>query len=402
MLAARRADLLAAQDALAAVGVPAVLNAGGSVFKTAAATQWLTLLEALEQPHRADRVRAAALTDFFGRTAEDLQAEPDPTDELSEHVRRLADVFAARGVAAVLESAVLDGLIARVLGRVGGERTLTDLRHVGEALHKVAVSERFGVVGLLGWLRTQVADDKIEVASERTRRLDSDAAAVQLVTIHGSKGLEYPVVYLPTLWDRWVRDDGRPPLPRRPTASAAATWEDRAGGATPLSPRAATRTPASRSDCSTSPSPGRSRRWSRGTARPPTTPPPRRSTACCSGVPRGTPASTTSSRSSVTTSSSTSSAAGSRPAGRSPRWPRSCRSTPHPSSATCRPWRCAPSTATSTPTGAAPPTPPSPPPAHPMPARPTGCCPSPTTHPTSTTPTSSRSTTRPRPSPTSS
>ncbi len=78
MLAARRADLLAAQEALAAVGVPAVLNAGGSVFKTAAATQWLTLLEALEQPHRADRVRAAALTDFFGHTAVELQDEPDP------------------------------------------------------------------------------------------------------------------------------------------------------------------------------------------------------------------------------------------------------------------------------------------------------------------------------------
>ncbi|WP_246210365.1 3'-5' exonuclease [Nocardioides piscis] len=57
-----------------------------------------------------------------------------------------------------------------------------------------------------------MADDKLEVASERTRRLDSDAAAVQLVTIHGSKGLQYPVVYLPTLWNRYVGRDPEIPL----------------------------------------------------------------------------------------------------------------------------------------------------------------------------------------------
>ena len=213
VLAARRNELEAVQAALADVGVPSVVNAGGSVFHTPAAGEWLTLLEAMEQPHRADRVRAAALTSFFGHDAVSLDAGGDRlTDQLAARVRILADVFTRRGVAAVVEVTAVEGLTARVLGRVGGERTLTDLRHIGESLLRVSTEQRLGLVGLLAWLREQVADDKLEVASERTRRLDSDAAAVQLVTIHGSKGLQWPVVYLPTLWNRFTGRDPDVPL----------------------------------------------------------------------------------------------------------------------------------------------------------------------------------------------
>ena len=104
VLAARRNELEAVQHALAAVGVPSVVNAGGSVFHTPAAGEWLALLEALEQPHRTDRVRAAALTSFFGHTAATLEAGGDDlTDDLTTRVRTLADVFTQRGVAAVVE-----------------------------------------------------------------------------------------------------------------------------------------------------------------------------------------------------------------------------------------------------------------------------------------------------------
>ena len=65
----RHADLAAVREALLEVGVPAVIAGGGSVFATPAAVEWLTLLEALEQPHRSARVRSAALTCFFGHTA---------------------------------------------------------------------------------------------------------------------------------------------------------------------------------------------------------------------------------------------------------------------------------------------------------------------------------------------
>ena len=207
----RHADLAAAREALLDCGVPAVIAGGGSVFATPAATEWLTLLEALEQPHRAARVRAAALTCFVGRTARELDEGGDRvTDDVADLLRSWAESVTRRGVAAVLEAASTDGLTARVLAEIGGERRLTDLRHLGEALHEVSHTERLGVVGLLGWLRDRVREAREGRGTERTRRLDSDAAAVQLVTIHASKGLEYPVVYLPALADRFV------PTPTRP------------------------------------------------------------------------------------------------------------------------------------------------------------------------------------------
>ncbi len=206
VLAYRNADLQAIQEALAEHGVPAVVAGSGSVFATPAARQWLTLLEALERPSHAERVRSAALTCFVGHSAAELDAGGDAlTDSLGERMREWAELFASRGVAAVLEAATEGGLPARVLSRVDGERLLTDIRHIGQSLHEVVLEQHLGLVALLTWTRHQMADDKAEVAEDRTRRLDSDAAAVQLVTIHSSKGLEYPVVYLPTLWDRFAR-----------------------------------------------------------------------------------------------------------------------------------------------------------------------------------------------------
>ncbi|WP_243058521.1 UvrD-helicase domain-containing protein [Nocardioides sp. SR21] len=207
----RHADLADVREALLAQGVPAVIAGGGSVFATPAAVEWLTLLEALEQPHRSARVRSAALTCFLGHTPAELDDRGDDlTDEVADTLRTWVELFTSRGIAAVLEAANVAGLPERVLAEVGGDRRLTDLRHIGEALHEVTLNERHGLVSLLTWLRDQVSEGRAGRGVERTRRLDSDAAAVQLVTIHASKGLEYPVVYLPALSDRFVPKPTRP------------------------------------------------------------------------------------------------------------------------------------------------------------------------------------------------
>jgi exodeoxyribonuclease V beta subunit len=188
--------------ALADRGIPAVVGGGTKLLTSPAGDEWLCLLEALEQPQRSARVRAAALTSFLGRTLTELDAGGDElTDELSDRLRGWALLLRGRGVAALFEATEERGLTARVLGKVGGERLLTDLRHLAQTLHETARRESLGLTGLLEWLRSE----RENIASERVRRLDSDAAAVQITTVHQSKGLQYPVVHLPFASMNFVR-----------------------------------------------------------------------------------------------------------------------------------------------------------------------------------------------------
>jgi exodeoxyribonuclease V beta subunit len=193
------------REALAAAGVAAVTTGGVDVFASQAAKDWLCLLEAFDQPHRNGLVRAAAATMFFGETAASLAAGGEAlTERIAETLRLWADFARQRGMAAVFEAAQLAGMGQRVLSWRGGERNMTDLAHVGELLHETAHREGYGLPALRDWLRRQCAEQRTDDI-ERSRRLDSDAAAVPIMTVWGAKGLQFPIVYLPFAFNRYVK-----------------------------------------------------------------------------------------------------------------------------------------------------------------------------------------------------
>ncbi|WP_201356152.1 UvrD-helicase domain-containing protein [Rhodococcus aetherivorans] len=220
VLVRTNAQVALVHGALTGAGIPAVLAGGTSVFATPAAREWLRVLQALEQPHRPDRVRLAALTSLMGRTAEDVDTRGDElVAAIGTLLRELDVVFERSGFAALFERlAAFCDLEPRLLGWPGGERELTDLRHLAQLLDETASAEALGVTALTRWLTERIAEAGTARA-DRSRRLDSDAAAVQVLTVHASKGLEFPVVYVPFAWESGVRskpdrlllhdDDGR-------------------------------------------------------------------------------------------------------------------------------------------------------------------------------------------------
>jgi exodeoxyribonuclease V beta subunit len=191
------------REALEELEIPCVLSGTQSVFASHAARDWICFLDALEQPQNRGRVRRFALTPFIGLRAVDLadDAGVKATDRLAMQLRGWAQVLADKGVAGLF-AAVRDerGLTARLLALEDGERAMTDLRHVAEVLHRQGVTADLGLAGLVSWLRERVEDTN-DQNQERSRRLETERAVVQVLTVHASKGLEFPVVLVPFGWD---------------------------------------------------------------------------------------------------------------------------------------------------------------------------------------------------------
>ncbi len=191
-------------DSLQLRGVPAVVRSDQSIFQTQEAMELCTILNAVTEPGQEARVRASLATSVMGAAAHDIARTFDADGEADwekrlNSFREYHDLWKKYGFMTMfrvfLES---EGVRGRFLSLPGGERSITNLLHCGELLHAEASASHLGVDSLCTWFSEQVTTPP--EGEEHQIRLESDEKAVKILTIHVSKGLEFPIVFCPFLW----------------------------------------------------------------------------------------------------------------------------------------------------------------------------------------------------------
>ncbi|WP_430389223.1 exodeoxyribonuclease V subunit beta [Dyella sp. 20L07] len=174
-----------------------------SVYASAEAADLLRWLQACAWPGSDRAMRAALATPTLGQSDADLDRlnlDEHYWEVCGDHFRQLHDTWRRHGVLAMLHNLLhIFDLPARLLARIDGERSLTNLLHLAELLQHAAASLD-GEHALIRYLSTQMAvaaDPQADTADDQIVRLESEAALIKVVTIHKSKGLEYPLVLLP-------------------------------------------------------------------------------------------------------------------------------------------------------------------------------------------------------------
>ena len=193
------------QDALNKKTVPCVLYSQESVFDSDEASEIERILSGIAEPGNPGKVKAALATNILGAKGADINRLNEDESQLENVLQRFEDyreLWQERGFM-VMARRLLDREFVRrrLLEFPDGERRLTNVLHCLELLHAASLENNLGIDGILKWLKDRRLKEEEISPEEYQLRLETDERSVKVITIHRSKGLQFPIVYCPFSWN---------------------------------------------------------------------------------------------------------------------------------------------------------------------------------------------------------
>ena len=189
-------------EAFRANNLPAVVFSDVSLFSSEEAKEILWVLEGLLENRNERSVRRALATGLLGMNSNDFinwQNDHSSWDAWLSCFRQHHDMWRKDGIYVALISLFRRAYaVSQNLRRTDGERRVTNFLHLAEVLHEASSLNPLSPSSLIVWLRDQIQDAGNQ-KEEYQLRLESESTAIQILTVHKSKGLEYPVVFCPFL-----------------------------------------------------------------------------------------------------------------------------------------------------------------------------------------------------------
>jgi exodeoxyribonuclease V beta subunit len=184
--------------------VPGVIYSTESIFSSREAREIERFLSAVLEPANESNVKAALATDILGISGDDLAMFVENErmwDHWVEKFESYRSLLMSHGFIAMARTMLTrEGVKQRLRTFPDGERRVTNILHCIELLHSASIEEKLGTEGLLKWLQEKRKKENASEADEYQIRLETDEKAVKIVTVHKSKGLEYPIVFCPFSW----------------------------------------------------------------------------------------------------------------------------------------------------------------------------------------------------------
>ncbi len=194
------ADLI--QKELSSLRIPAIIYSSTDVFDSWECNELITVLKGIASYNRESYLKAALGTDIIGLKAEQIELLSE--EEWESYIKRFQHyhkIWENAGFICMFRHFLnQEQVIPRLMRFEDGERRCTDLLHLMEIVHEAEKEHMLGIEGVIKWLYSQKKGSSSR-SGEYQLRLESDESAVRVITIHRSKGLEFPIVFIPFAWD---------------------------------------------------------------------------------------------------------------------------------------------------------------------------------------------------------